>query len=192
MRGNRDELFVSFVAASSARLVAQATLLCGDREQARDIVQTVLTRAYPRWRTIEAEDPYRYMVRAVANATIDWWRSAARRNEITTDRLPDRDDGGPGTGAEDRDVLLTALGRLTPKERATVVLRYMEDVSERDVALALGVSTGTVKSTAHSALRKLRGHLRADGDELSATSASWRRFHHETAGRRSAPSEGDA
>lgn len=155
--GHTDETFVTFVATRSPRLIAYAELLCGNHEQARDIVQTVLTRAYPRWRHIFHNDPYGYLCRGVTNAVTDWWRSAYRRHENPVDDLPE----SPGTAAttltfEDRDVLLAALSRLTTRERTIVVLRYLDDHTERDVAAMLSISHGTVKSTCHTALRKMR------------------------------------
>jgi RNA polymerase sigma-70 factor (sigma-E family) len=157
MMTGTDETFATFVAARSGRLIAHAELLCGHREQARDIVQTVLTRAYPRWRRIEQEDPYGYVVRAVTNAVTDWWRRSHRRHESpASEALPER--AGPDEFGvfETRQLLLDALSGLTPRERSVVVLRYLDDRAERDVAEVLGISPGTVKSTCHKALRKLR------------------------------------
>ncbi|MFI5490906.1 SigE family RNA polymerase sigma factor [Actinoplanes sp. NPDC051859] len=156
-----DETFTAFVAARSARLIAHAELLCGHREQARDIVQSVLVRAYQRWRRIEHDDPYGYVRRAVTNAVTDWWRAAHKRHERPVDVLPDRPIAD--SGFEDRGALLSALAALTPRERAVVVLRYFDDQTERQVAETLGVSLGTVKSTCHRALRKMRVALDDEG-----------------------------
>jgi RNA polymerase sigma-70 factor (sigma-E family) len=150
-----DETFTEFVAARSGRLVAHAQLLCGSREHAQDIVQNVLVRAYPRWRHIEHDDPYGYLHRAVTNAVTDFWRKAHRRYERTVDELPDV-EAAPDTTVDDRRTLLAALGLLTSRERAVVVLRYLDDHTEREAAELLGISVGTVKSTSHKALRKLR------------------------------------
>lgn len=156
---SRDGAFVGFVAARSGHLLAHAELLCGDRHQAEDIVQTVLARGYRRWAVIEQEDPYGYFLRAVTNAVTDWWRLAYRRRERASAVLPDRP--GPESAAtwEDRDVLLAALARLSVRERAVVVLRYLEDRTEAQTAELLGVSVGTVKSSTHRALGKLRIEL---------------------------------
>ncbi|MCO8275593.1 SigE family RNA polymerase sigma factor [Actinoplanes sp. TRM 88003] len=150
-----DESFTAFVATRSHRLVAHAELLCGHREQARDIVQTVLVRAYQRWSRIEHDDPYGYVQRSVTNAVTDWWRTAHQRHERPVDVIPES-PSGPDSAFEDRSVLLAALDLLTDRERAVVVLRYFDDHTERDVAKALGISVGTVKSTCHTALRKMR------------------------------------
>jgi RNA polymerase sigma-70 factor (sigma-E family) len=161
-RRHTDETFTTFVAARSGRLVAHAELLCGSHEQARDIVQNALVRAYQRWSHIEQDDPYGYVQRAVINAVTDWWRTAHQRHERPVDVLPDA-PMAVDTSFEDRGVLLAALGRLTQRERSVVVLRYFDDCTEQDVARALGISTGTVKSTCHTALRKMRVAL---GDEV--------------------------
>ncbi|MEU4160781.1 SigE family RNA polymerase sigma factor [Actinoplanes sp. NPDC026670] len=154
-RRHNDETFIDFVAQRSGRLVAHAELLCGNHEQARDIVQSVLVRAYQRWRHIEHDDPYGYVHRAVTNAVTDWWRTAHQRHEQPVGELPDQ-PATPENTVEDRRALLAALDRLTSRERTIVVLRYLDDCSERDTAEALGVSLGTVKSTCSRALRKLR------------------------------------
>lgn len=169
MSSHVDDSFTRFVAERSGRLVAQATLMCGDHQQAQDIVQTVLARAYPRWRRIERGDPYAYMVTAVTNAGIDWWRRAHRRHEQPAADLPDSRGVALDSRFEDRQVLSAAMETLTGRERAVVVLRYVEDLSERATAEMLGVSTGTIKTTAHRALTKMR---RALGDSPEATDRS--------------------
>ena len=157
MGDGADESFVAFVAARSGRLIAHAELLCGNGEQARDIVQTVLTRAYPRWHRIEHDDPYGYVLRAVTNAVTDWWRRSHRRHEApASEALPEVAAPDSYATSDDREVLRAALRRLTVRERAVVVLRYLDDRPEREVADLLGISIGTVKSLCHKALRKLR------------------------------------
>lgn len=157
MKSGTDESFAAFVAARSGRLIAHAELLCGHAEQARDIVQTVLTRAYPRWHRIEHDDPYGYLLRAVTNAVTDWWRRAHRRHESpASESLPEPSAPDPIGAFEDRQVLRGLLARLTARERAIVVLRHLDDRSEREVADLLGIGVGSVKSTCHKALRKLR------------------------------------
>jgi RNA polymerase sigma-70 factor (sigma-E family) len=150
-----DDSFTAFVTARSGRLIAHAEMLCGNADQARDVVQTVLMRAYPRWRRIERDDPYAYVSRAVTNAVTDWWRRSHRRHERLTDELPEQHVEPPVT-FEDRDAVVRALALLTPRERTVVVLRYLEEQTEREVADLLGVTLGTVKSTCHKALRKMR------------------------------------
>lgn len=163
-----DDSFTMFVANRSHRLIAQAELLCGHHEQARDIVQSVLARAYQRWSRIENDDPYGYVQRSVTNAVIDWWRTAHQRHERPVDVVPDV-PSGEDTTREDRGTVLSVLGLLTHRERSVVVLRYFDDLTERDVADILAISVGTVKSTCHTALRKMR--LALDEDVCGSPSA---------------------
>ncbi|HEX5598795.1 MAG TPA: SigE family RNA polymerase sigma factor [Micromonosporaceae bacterium] len=154
-----DESFLAFVTARSGRLVAHAYLLCGDAEHARDIVQGVLVRAYRRWGRIERDDPYAYVAAAVTNAVTDWWRIAHRRYETPTAVLPEQVSNAAYGTVDDRQSLLAALRQLTRRERAVVVLRYLDDRTEADVAYMLQMRLGTVKATCHKALRKLRQEL---------------------------------
>jgi RNA polymerase sigma-70 factor (sigma-E family) len=163
-----DDAFTAFVTARSARLIAHAEMLCGNPEQARDVVQTVLMRAYPRWRRIEREDPYAYVSRAVTNAVTDWWRRSHRRHEHPTDDLPEIPLEARTT-LEDRETVIRALSLLTPRERAVVVLRYLEEQTEREVADTLGITLGTVKSTCHKALFKMRVRLDEDAQPTAVT-----------------------
>jgi RNA polymerase sigma-70 factor (sigma-E family) len=162
-----DQTFTDFVNLRSSHLTARAVLLCGEVHTAHDLVQSVLVRVYPRWRKIEHDDPIGYVNRALDNAVIDHWRSARRRREVTTATLPEEE--APTDGSfEDRQVLLTALVELTARERSVVVLRYLDDLTERQTAERLGVSVGTVKSTCHRALKKLRVTLDDPLDERTS------------------------
>ncbi len=118
---------------------------------------TGYAKAFLRWDKIRADDPWAYVRRSVVNGYTDWWRRRPWR-EQPTERLPEP-AGHPdlATGVEDRDALLLALAELTRRERAVVVLRYYQDLSEAQIADALGIAPGTVKSTALRAMRKLRG-----------------------------------
>ncbi len=108
-----------------------------------------------RWRRLESGHPEAYARQVIVRRNVSWWRK--HRREVVLDVH----DGaapvaGDTAGGERRIVLDRALAALTPRQRATVVLRYYEDLSERETADALGVSVGTVKSQAHLALRRLR------------------------------------
>lgn len=156
MRVEHDEAFSAFVAARSRHLLQAAHLLTGDRHRAEDLLQTALTRAYLRWDRIVDEDPEGYVRRTMVNAHIDWWRRKPWREE-PVDALPDRAVHDPDTDA--RSSLLAALATLSRRQRAVMVLRYYEDMSEADIARTLGCSTGTVKSAASRATVKLRALL---------------------------------
>jgi RNA polymerase sigma-70 factor (sigma-E family) len=151
-----DEAFATFAVANARRLRHAARLLTGDDGRAEDLVQTALVRAYLRWDRIRADDPTAYVRRVLYTVHADWWRRRWR-HEYATAELPDRP--GPGDHAADsaeRMRLADALAGLSRRERAVVVLRFYEDLSERETAATLGIAVGTVKSTCSRALAKLR------------------------------------
>ncbi|WP_395695331.1 SigE family RNA polymerase sigma factor [Nocardioides sp.] len=147
--------FEEYVAARRGALLRTAYLLTGHREDAEDLVQVALVKVVPRWSRI-ASDPEPYVRRVLVNESISRWRRR-RWREVSTDDLPDGPVGGPvdGPGA-DRVALQRALARLAPRQRAVVVLRYYEDLTEAETARVLGISVGTVKSQARDALARLR------------------------------------
>jgi len=156
----RDTLFVEFVATQSARLVHLAWLLCGDRGVAEELVQTALEKSYLRWDRIELDNPFAYVRRAVTNE----YRSRQRRRlwrEQPADDITGQVESRSlvGDHAEEiarRQAVLTALRRLSTRERTILVLRYHTDLTEQATADVLGISIGTVKSTTSRALAKLR------------------------------------
>ena len=168
MRAEQERAFATFVAARSRHLLQAAYLLTGDQHRAEDLLQTALTRAYLRWDRIESEDPEGYVRRTLANAHIDWWRRKPWREQSTA-TLPD--SAGPDHAAayDVREAVLQALGTLSRRQRAVVVLRYYEDLSESEIASVLGCSAGTVKSAASRAMAKLRMHpgLSAQREEVA-------------------------
>ncbi len=154
-RKTDDEGFRAFVAGYQSRLLQYALLLTGDQSTAEDIVQTAFVRLYPVWPRIRAEDPVAYTRRIVVNANHDRWRRHRGREKLT-DMPPERDGFDSTSVVDDRDAVLRALGGLTERERRVVVLRFVADLSEAQTALALDLALGTVKSTCHRALTKLR------------------------------------
>ena len=166
MKAEQDEAFGVFVAARSRHLLQTAYLLTGDRHRAEDLLQTALTRAYLRWDRISSDDPEGYVRRILANAHIDWWRRKPWR-EQPTEVLPEVVSPDASDALEVRDAVMTALAGLPRRQRAVVVLRYYEDLSEAEIAETLGCSTGTVKSAASRALARLRDDpgLRAQREE---------------------------
>ena len=151
-----EEGFAAFAGANGRRLRHAARLLTGDDGRAEDLVQTALARTYLRWDRIRADDPMAYVRKVLFTAHADWWRRRWR-HEYPTGELPDA--AAPGDHAAEhaeRDRLRLALATLSPRERAVVVLRFYEDLGERETAAALGIATGTVKSTCSRALAKLR------------------------------------
>jgi RNA polymerase sigma-70 factor (sigma-E family) len=151
--------FEDFVAASSGRLFTLALLVCGHhRAEAEDLLQSVLERAYRRWARICRDgDPERYVRRMLVNASVDRWRRLRRRPEVPARSLEASQAVADQSAAvADRDALLRALATLPVRQRAVIVLRYLEDLSEAQTSAVLGCTEGTVKSQASRALAKLR------------------------------------
>jgi RNA polymerase sigma-70 factor (sigma-E family) len=155
-----DAEFTAYVAARSPALMRVAYLLCGHRADAEDLLQTALTKtylAYPRIRASQALDAY--VRRTLVTTHISIWRRPSHRREITVDTPPepnlptsiDLSDAVAG-----RDALWVALSRLGKRQRAVIVLRFYEDLTEAQVAETLGIKVGTVKSQSARALATLR------------------------------------
>jgi RNA polymerase sigma-70 factor (sigma-E family) len=160
-----DDQFVEFVRASSTRLLHAAYLLTGDRHRAEDAVQTALARTYASWSRIRHADAYAYTRKVLTNHVIDAWRRPIR--EHATDEVPDQPvRRDVAQDVVQREWLLAALGTLTGRERAIVVLRHFFDLSEADVAKELKVTVGTVKRTNSRALGKLRIKVEAGQTSL--------------------------
>ena len=153
--------FTAFVRASGERHLRVAVLLTGNWHAAEDLVQTSLAKLYRAWPGIDQTggDPDAYLRRIMINTQRSWWRARWRR-EAPTAELPD----APGVdGDGDQRALAVsvrqALGRLSPRQRAVLVLRYFEDLPEAEIASLLGCSAGSVKAHAHRGLRALRAEL---------------------------------
>jgi RNA polymerase sigma-70 factor (sigma-E family) len=151
--------FDEFVATRSAALLRTAYLLTGEHALAEDLLQTALAKCWSAWGRIDGP-PEPYVRRTIATTYASWWRQKWR-TERSTDVLPEL-AARSGHAVEDRDMLWRALRPLPRGQRAVVVLRYYEDLSEAETAAALGVSVGTVKSQAARAVATLRRD-----DELS-------------------------
>lgn len=156
-----DDEFRRYVGARSAALRRTAYLLTGNREDAEDLLQTALGKtylAYGRIRDKGALDAYVRKVLVSTQTSI--WRRRSRGREFPTAEPPDRPAEAAGSDAAEtaalRDALWRALGRLGRRQRAVVVLRYYEDLSEAETADLLGISVGTVKSQGARALATLR------------------------------------
>src|SRR3954469_4888645 len=151
------EAFRGYVAARSPALLRTAYLLTGNRADAEDLLQTALAKTYLAWDRIrEREALDGYVRRVMVNTQTSRWRRK-KVDEYTTDVVPERRAERDAT--EDvvlHDALWNALATLPKRQRAMVVLRYYEDLSEAETADVLGVSVGTVKSTTSRALLKLR------------------------------------
>jgi RNA polymerase sigma-70 factor (sigma-E family) len=162
MVGDPDASFEAFVVARSSPLLRTAMLLTGDLKDAEDLLQSALLRVARRWAQA-AQSPDAYAKRVLANLSIDRARHRRRHPELIGEvpELPTNE-----CGSLDRLTLLDALRQLPPRQRATVVLRYWEDLSVAETASLLDCSEGTVKSNSSKALIRLRAVL---GDAPSLT-----------------------
>lgn len=146
------EGFSDFVVARSPALLRTARLITRDAELAQDLVQAALAKAWPRWSRVEAPEAY---VRTVMVHTYLTWRRRRWHGETPTGWLPE--SGTDQWDAVDtRTVVKAALGALPPRQRAVIVLRYLDDLTEAQTADALGCTVGTVKSQTSKALMRLR------------------------------------
>ena len=147
-----DVAFREFVVARSPGLLRTAYLLTHDEGLAEDLLQTALTKAWFAWGRLN-DDPLRYVRRILVTTAVSWRR---RRwvGEQPVARLPET--AGRLVDSSTGQDLWAAIGRLSPRQRAVVVLRYYEDLSEAETAELLGCSVGTVKSQCARALAKLR------------------------------------
>ncbi|MFG2052058.1 SigE family RNA polymerase sigma factor [Micromonospora sp. NPDC048935] len=144
--------YLAFVESHQHRLLRAAYLICGNRHQAEDLLQEALLKLALRWASVRDGDPAAYVRAILYRDAVSWWRR--RRREWLSATPPDR-------ATHDRDgalrlTLHDALGLLPPRQRAVLVLRYYEDLTEVATAEVLGVTVGTVKSQCHAALRRLR------------------------------------
>lgn len=160
----RDEEFATFVAAASRRLLRSAYLMTGDLDAAQDLLQTALERTYRRWAHLRRHDgPETYVRRVLATAATDEWRRLRRRRLLPLDdsAVLARPDAAIDAIAS-RDELLACVRTLPAGQRAVLVLRYFDDLTEVETARVLGCSVGTVKSQHARAIARLR-QLMPDG-----------------------------
>ena len=178
--GTHTPSFEEYAAASWSMLYRSAYLLAGNHADAEDLAQQTLIKAHGAWSKVSGSDSVNaYVRRILTNTFLSSRRPKGRRLELLTDEVPewggptgtaDGAAGTPGT-SDERMALWPHVRQLPPQQRAVIVLRYFEDLSEVDIAEALGCSTGTVKSQASKAMATLRNLMPApvsavrDGDE---------------------------
>ena len=148
--------FTAFVAARAHALLKTAYALTGDRHAAEDLVQNALAKAFARWRRINGK-PEPYLRQVIYNDFVSGWRSRRRHPEVIVAEVPERSDAGRLVGdAALRLLLRDALLALPPRQRAVLVLRYLEDRSVEATASVLSCRPGTVASQASRVLATLR------------------------------------
>jgi RNA polymerase sigma-70 factor (sigma-E family) len=153
----RDAEFAAWMTARQPALMRTAYLLTGDHHSAEDLVQTTLAKVYLSWDKVQRREVIDgYARRILVNENNSVWRRAWKKREVSSDQLPERaghrDTYDEGQGAD----LWAHVATLPKKQRAVIVLRYYEELSEAETAEVLGISVGTVKSQASRALATLR------------------------------------
>ncbi len=140
-------------------LYRYAYLLAGNHADAEEVAQQTLLKAYQSWSRVEKADSIAaYLRRILTNTYLSHRRPKRRHLEVLTDAPPETGQV-PVAGPEDRMTLWPHVRSLPPRQRAVIVLRYYEDLSEQEIADVLGCSRGTVKSTAHHAVKSLRAAI---------------------------------
>ena len=153
MESEQEASFTRWASDRQLALMRTALLLTGDHHRSEDLVQDALAKVAARWSRLRDEAPEAYARQIIVRTNISWWRK--QRREVVAD--PGDHPVAAADPSVDRRMLLDhALARLTARQRSVVVLRYYDDLSERETADLLGVSVGTVKSTTHDALRRMR------------------------------------
>lgn len=151
--------FEELVATRSGALLRTAVLLTGDHHLGEDLLQTSLQKTYLRWRSLrEPAAGEAYTRQVMVNLATRWWRRRWR-GEVPTEDLPEHAGRDCYAEADQRDQLRRTLAGLPSRQRAMIVLRYFNDLSEVETADLLGVSVGTVKNSTHKALARLRAEL---------------------------------
>lgn len=154
---SKDAEFSAWMAARQSSLMRTAYLLTGDHHQAEDLVQMTMAKVYLHWDKVHKRELVdAYARRILVNENNSIWRRAWKKREVSSAEIPDRiavrdvHDDGHG------DALWDFVQTLPKRQRAVIVLRYYEELSEAEIADVLGISTGTVKSQASRALAALR------------------------------------
>lgn len=164
----RDRVaFTEFVAARSGALYRAAYLMVGDAQLAQDLVQEALTKTYVAWPHLrDPANAEAYTRKAITTTAISWFRRKRWTAERPTGIMPDRASIGHDDAVTQREWLWRALQTLPARQRAAIVLRFYEDLTEAQTAAAMGCAVGTVKSQVSAGLQKLRTELGDDAGPL--------------------------
>lgn len=171
MTSRNDESFTHYVATHGERLMRFARVLTGNRDTAHDLLQSVLARAFLRWHHItQYEDVDSYLRRALINERTSQWRRWGRRHSVR-DQLPDSIGHDEMALSDERQALLGVLRQLPRKQRAALVLRFLEDMPDADIAVILDCSVSTVRSHVARGLAGVRSSLNIAVDDPAADHA---------------------
>lgn len=154
MPADDKDSFTAWAVARQQALFRTAYLLSGDPHRAEDLLQETLFKVAGRWARLRDQDPDGYARTILVRDNISWWRR--RRRETLVDTTPEHPHVDHAGAVERRLVVATALDRLSGRQRAVLVLRYFDDLTEQQTAAALGISVGTVKTHARLGLARLR------------------------------------
>ena len=157
--------FSEFVETRSSALFRTAYLMVGDHQLAQDLLQEALVKtliAWPRLRDRANVDAY---TRRIIVTTSISWRRRRSFHERPTGALPERIDPDPVEAMITHDAVVAALRNVPPRQRAAIVLRYYQDLTEAQTADAMGCSVGAVKSQVAAGLTRLRRELGRSFDE---------------------------
>lgn len=166
-----EQDFREFVAARQRALLRTAWLLTGDWAAAEDLVQTALMRAWPHWRRLSGQgDAERYVRRIVVNSFNSGWRRRWRGETPTLD-LPHQQAPDAFGAVDLQQSLAAAVLALPARQRAVVVLRFFDDLTEAQTADVMGVAVGTVKSQTSKALASLRANPALTGLNFQGSAA---------------------
>ena len=163
MARRHDEEFDEFMTASWPSLYRTAVLMTGDVHLAEDLLQNAMGKVYKAWpRVSRVEHPRSYARTVLANEVSSWWRKRSSSERPTELRAVDSSTPSHDDRIAQADMVWQALQQLSPRQRAVLVLRYYEDLSGAEIAAALGISEGSVKTHAHHTLHALEGALALD------------------------------
>ena len=147
-----EDEFAEFVAAALPGLLRFGHVLTGNAEAAEDLVQTALGRSLRAWRLRRIDDPRAFVRKVMVNSYASWHRRSRGQEWAVAAGSVAEDHA---SRVDDRDAVWRALQVLPPRQRAVIVLRYYEDLTEAEIAMVMGTTTGTVKSQASRAMRRL-------------------------------------
>ena len=153
-----EDEYAEFVAAALPGLLRFGHVLTGNAEAAEDLVQTALGRSLRAWRLRRIDDPRAFVRKVMVNSYASWHRRSRGQEWAVADPAGSVAEDH-ASRVDDRDAVWRALQVLPPRQRAVIVLRYYEDLTEAEIAMVMGTTTGTVKSQASRAMRRLAGLL---------------------------------
>ena len=157
MDADQEAEFSDFVVATAHSLFRSALALTGNRERAEDLLQIVLARGARHWSRIRDNNPEAYLRTGLYREQVSWWRSRRRGREVSVEHLPELAVTADPTAQIDLGLMLRqALAGLAPRHRAVLVLRYLEDRTDAEIAEILGCTESTVRSQAARARARLR------------------------------------